>query len=40
MVEDSGFRDKVSINKGLGIFSRSDADSTVYIGYNTKIQNK
>lgn len=36
MVEDSGFRDQVSINKGLSIFSRSDADSAVYVGYNTK----
>lgn len=40
MVEDSGFRYEVSINKGLGIFFRSDADNTVHVGYNTKMIHK
>lgn len=40
MVENSRFRYEVSINKGLGIFSRSDADNTVYVGYKTKMINK
>lgn len=36
MVQDSGFKDQVSINKGLGIFHGSDADSILDVGYNTK----
>lgn len=36
MVEDSGFRYKVTVDKGLGIFHRSDADCAINIGDNTE----
>lgn len=36
MVEDSRFRYKVSIHKGLGIFHRGDADCAINIGDNTE----
>lgn len=36
MVEDSGFRYKVAIHKGLGIFHGNDADCTINIGDNAE----
>lgn len=36
MLQDSGLRDKSSINKGLGVLHGSDADSTIDVGYNAK----
>lgn len=40
MVQDSGFRNEVSINKGLGVVRGNDADGAVDVGYNTKIKQK
>lgn len=36
MMEDSGFRDEISIHEGLRIFHRNDADSPLHAGDNTK----
>lgn len=36
MVEDGGFRYKVSIHKGFGIFHGGDADCAINIGDNTE----
>lgn len=36
VVEDGGFRYKVSIHKGLGIFHGCDADCAINIGDNTE----
>lgn len=40
MVKHSGFRYKVSIDKGFGIFQWSDGDRILNVGYNTKDKEK
>lgn len=40
MMQDSGFRYKVSINKGLGVVHGSDADSVLDVCYNTETYKK
>lgn len=40
MMKHSGFRYKVSIDKGFGIFQWSDTDCTLNVGYNTKDKGK
>lgn len=36
VVKNSAFRYKDSVDEGLGIFQRNDADSILNVGYNTK----
>lgn len=40
MLQDSGFRYKVSINKGFTVFHRSNADRTLDVGYDTAVEKK